>query len=113
MKERTNKFLIVLIMIIQLFDIIIHAMTNQLEILRVTSNIVILLWLTLVLLRKIPSKFLQVAIGSISTYTLLNLVFLVLEGVRTQNGEPRIMLFLLILSTLASSTWFALKRIKH
>ena len=38
------------IALIQLFDIFIHAATNQLEIIRVISNLVILLWLAVIML---------------------------------------------------------------
>ncbi len=35
---------------IQLVDIVIHAATNQLEIIRVFSNLIILAWLTVLML---------------------------------------------------------------
>ena len=40
-----SKLIGTLIAVIQIVDIVIHAATNQLEILRVSSNVIILLWL--------------------------------------------------------------------
>ena len=94
------------IALIQLFDIIIHAATNQIEPLRVSSNIIILLWLAVVASDRFNAKFMQVAVGSIGSYLVLNLIFLILEGVTNPNqgGELRVMLFLLLFLTVGLSS---------
>ena len=99
------KILGVGIALIQLFDIFIHAVTDQLEMLRVTSNIIILLWLAIAAAGKFNGKFLQIAMGSVSAYLILNITFLALEGVRNmeQGGELRVTLFLLVFLTTALS----------
>jgi hypothetical protein len=93
------------IAVIQLLDIIIHAATNQIEILRVSSNIIILLWLAVVASGKVNTKFLAVAISSIGLYLVLNLVFLAREGITNveHGGELRVALFLLMLLTITLS----------
>ena len=94
----------------QLFDIIIHATTDQLEPLRVSSNIVVLLWLAIVAYGKLGTKLPPIAIGSIGAYLVLNVVFLLLEGFTNpeQGGALRSLLFLLVLLTLALSSLLAI-----
>ena len=93
------------IFLLQLFDIFIHAVTDQLEILRVTSNIIVLVWLTITAAGKFNGKFLQIAMGSVGAYLILNIIFLAFEGVRNmeQGGELRVTLFLLNFLTTALS----------
>ena len=93
--------------LVQLFDIAIHAATNQLEPLRIASNLIILLWLALVISGRISARFWQLAAGSIGAYLLLNGIFLVLEGVTNpaQDDALRVMLFLLVFLTVALSAW--------
>ena len=93
------------IILIQLFDLLIHAATNQLEILRVSSNVILLLWLAVTALGRYNTKFLSLAVGSIGGYLALNFIFLALEGVTNveQGGELRGMLFLLMSLTVAAS----------
>ena len=104
-----SKFLVIGIALIQLFDILIHAATNQLEIIRVTSNVIILLWLAVVASGRVNARFLLTAIGAIGLYFILNVSFLAREGLTNvqQGGEPRIMLFLLMFLTLSLSTLLA------
>lgn len=93
------------IAVIQLADIIIHAATNQLEIIRVSSNLVILLWLAVVMLNRYKTKFLQISISSIGLYVVLNYIFLAREGLTNpeQGGSLRITLFLLMFLTVTLS----------
>ena len=51
------------IALIQLFDIIIHAATNQIEPLRVSSNIIVFLWLAVVASGRINAKFVQALVA--------------------------------------------------
>ncbi len=102
--NNTSKWLGVAITIVQLFDIAIHAATNQLEPLRVVSNLIILAWIFVLLSGKLRKKIKSVSLGSISTYLGLNLIFLALEGLTNPNtGAPRNMLFLLVILTTAIS----------
>ena len=110
LKQNTSWSLRVLggvIAIVQVFDIFIHVATNQVEPIRITSNIIILLWLTTVfILSTFNVNFLKMAIGSIVSYLVLNIIFLMLEGVTNaeQGGELRVTLFVLVLLTVTLST---------
>lgn len=94
------------IAVIQLTDIIIHAASNQLEIIRVSSNLIILLWLMVFMLNWYKTKFLQISISSIGLYVILNFIFLAREGLTNpeQGGSLRITLFLLMFLTVTLST---------
>jgi len=104
----TPKIIGILIIIVQLADILIHATTNQLEPIRVASNIVILLWLAVVASGGFKSRSLWMSTISIVAYFILNIIFLALEGVTNaaQGGELRIALFLLMFITLVLSGLF-------
>ena len=65
----------------QLLDIPIHAATHQLEPLRVSSNLVILLWRAAGTSGRLNSKHQLMAVVSSATYLVLNLVFLIQAGV--------------------------------
>lgn len=95
------------IALIQLFDIIIHVVTNQIKPLRVSSNLIVLLWLAVVTSGRINAKFMQAAVGSIGAYLVLNLIFLALEGVTNPNqgGALRVALFLFVFLTVGLSSW--------
>ena len=100
------RVLQIAVAIIQVFDIIIHAATDQLEILRVTSNVIILLWLAIVTTGKFNLKFLQIAATSIGAYLFLNVIFLAMAGMTNveQGGGLRTTLFLLVFLTITLST---------
>ena len=107
MKTLTKKTKIVgvVIILVQLFDIVIHASSNQLEPLRVASNLIILAWVLLLLAGKLGEKIKPVALGSIGAYLGLNFIFLALEGLTNPlSGAPRSMLFLLVILTTALSS---------
>lgn len=103
------------IAITQLFDIMIHAATDQLEPLRVSSNLILLLWLALIVSGRLQANSLRVAVIAILVYLILNVVFLALEGVTNANqgGELRVMLFLLIFITVILSSFLAYLYEKH
>lgn len=102
----TPTILVVIIALVQLFDIAIHAATDQLEPLRVTSNVVVLLWLALLASGKISAYKGQTGVASTGVYLLLNGIFLAQAGFTnpTQGGAVRWMLLLLIALTLALAT---------
>jgi hypothetical protein len=93
------------IALIQLVDVFIHAATGQFEIIRVVSNLIILLWLVVIMLNWYKTKFLQISISSIGLYVILNFMFLAKEGLTNpeQGGNLRIMLFLLVFLTVTLS----------
>jgi hypothetical protein len=92
---------------IQLIDIILHAATNQLEIIRVSANLIMILWLAVVMSGKSNTK--SVALSSIGAYLLLNFIFLAREGLTNveQGGGLRVALFLLMFLTVIPSTILA------
>lgn len=103
------------IAITQLFDIMIHAATDQLEPLRVSSNLILLIWLALMVSGRLQANSLRVAVIAILVYLILNVVFLALEGVTNANqgGELRVMLFLLIFITVTLSSFLTYLYEKH
>jgi len=103
---KSTTLLAISIAFLQIFDIIIHAATNQIEILRVTSNILILLWLVMVGLRKLNTNFLAVSIGSIALYLMMNIIFLAQSGLTNpeQGGELRVTLLVLVFLTIVLSS---------
>jgi hypothetical protein len=109
--QKTTLFLIISIALIQIFDIILHATTNQLEIIRVVSNFVILVWLGSSALGKSNNKFALIAIG---IYLLLNTVFLLQNGFTNpqQNGELRVMFFVLVILTAILSGIYINSRLR-
>lgn len=99
------RVLALAIIAVQLFDIILHAATNQLEPIRVASNVVIIVWLALVLFDKLSTRFLLAASIAIGLYLVLNLLFLAREGITNpaQGDALRLMLFALVFLTVALS----------
>lgn len=106
------KTLGIAIALLQLFDIAIHAATGQLEFLRVASNGIILLWLAVSASEWRNAKGMLAAISAVGAYFILNLIFLVREGLTNpeQDGELRVMLLLLVLLTVLLSRALAYLR---
>lgn len=103
------KTLGIIIAFTQLFDLVLHAITNQLEFLRVTSNIIILLWLMLFLFGKMKISYFA-SFGTIGLYLFSNILFLAQAGLTNpaQGGAPRTLLFILVFLTIVLSTLFTL-----
>ncbi len=95
--------------LIQVFDVGIHAATNQIEPLRIASNLMISAWIALILLGTTVGKRILVAAGFVFTYIGLNCLFLLREGVTNPNrgGELRVVLFGLVGVTVALSVVLA------
>jgi len=102
------------IVIIQLLDIVLHAATDQLEIIRVTSNLVILTWLATSFSGRVKNLF-PISLGAIGAYLLLNVLFLAREGIYNmeQGDSLRVTLFVLLLLTVAFSTLLIYRRNTH
>lgn len=90
------KILLLLLALLQILDILLHGATNQLEPLRVTSNLIILGWLALISSGRFKTR--RAALLAAGSYLALNLIFLALNGVTNpaQGGELRITLFVLV-----------------
>ena len=90
-----------LIILIQVADIIVHVLANQVEPLRITANVIIIIWLLL------PSKNLtkSLSLGSVGLFAILNIYFLSQFGI-TNDGSPRIFFWGAVISTLALSGYF-------
>ena len=92
------------IALVQVFDIVIHVATDQVEPIRITSNIIIFVWLAMMSSGKFEAQNRLMALGAIGAYLVLNLIFLALEGVtNSENGEFRTMLFILLTLTIGLS----------
>jgi len=93
-----------LIIVIQILDVFTHALTNQLEMIRVQSNIVIVLWTIFLYLR--TSKFSKRLLStlSISIYLILNLLFIFQFGIiNQQSGDYRVALIIFVILTASLS----------
>ena len=107
MVSKKNKVLILdaIIIFIQLFDIAVHLLTNQVEPIRIISSVIIII---LVLSKVFSSIPLNQTLGYVAVviYIILNTVFIVQESAWTQNGDFRIVFFLLVISTSLLSIQF-------
>jgi nitrate/nitrite transporter NarK len=97
-----------IIVLVQLFDIIIHVATDQAEPIRIASNIVIVAWIIARLAGWLRDRFRPISLTAIGTYLLLNLIFLSQAGLTNpeQGSELRTMLFLLMFLTVTLSALF-------
>ena len=91
------------IVFIQLLDLILHAATHQLEPLRVSANLLILLWQAFSATGRIQEKSGLVEAAAIAGYLGLNLLFLAQNGLHTPGGELRLTLLGLVAATLLLS----------
>ena len=92
---------------LQLFDIVIHVATDQIEWMRIASNIIIMAWVSALLWGRLSTHVHLVSYGALIAYTLLNALFVARYGVTNpaQDDAPRIVLFILVLFTLGLSMW--------
>ena len=102
-----TTLIVVGLILIQLFDILIHAFTDQLELLRVLSNAVLLGWIGYGFLRSSSQISKGIGYGALTIYLLLNIVFLTMFGIRnpSQGDTLRIVLFILVGLTTGLSIW--------
>lgn len=100
--NRIQKYNIsILIISVQILDIIVHFLTNQLEIIRVQSNIVIMLWTIFLFIQTRSFSKRVITTISISIYLILNLLFIFQYGIVNSNsGDLRIALFIFVLLTI-------------
>ena len=99
------------IVLVQLFDAVIHIATDQLEPIRITANIVIIVWIVAALTGWIKERLRGFSLAAIGVYLLLNLIFLAQNGLTNpeQGGALRTTLFLLVILTVALSALFTIR----
>ena len=97
-----------LLLFVQLFDIILHVAINQVEPLRITSNLLIVQFIIPAYMGWYKGYFLSAAYWLIGGYVVLNLIFIALNGLTNpeQGDAPRSMLFILVIVTVGLSTMF-------
>lgn len=107
---RKFHWLPAIIALVQVFDIVIHVGTNQIEPIRIASNVFIFVWLGIVVSGRLNHMAWRMASGFVGVYVLLNALFLVEEGlINPTNGQFRTMLFVLVGVTLVLSIWLTTK----
>ncbi len=106
------KGLVGAILLIQVFDIVIHVATNQIEPLRITSNLIIFAWIALIMSGKFIDNLFQTTGVFLFAYLACNGLFLVREGVTNPNqgGQLRVVLFVLVGVTVGLSVMLAVFR---
>jgi len=95
-----SNILSLIIIFLQSFDILIHLFTNQFELIRVQSNIIILLWVFYLYIRPNSLGLRLITTLSISIYLILNFLFIFEYGIVNPNDNSlRILLMVLIVLT--------------
>jgi hypothetical protein len=102
---------VVVLGLLQVFDVVVHAATGQIEPLRVAANVLIAGWAIVAVVRRAPLPGLAVP-AALGAYLLLNAVFVALEGATNpeQGGAVRWMLFALIAATTVALLGLAAAR---
>ena len=94
------------IALVQVLDIVIHVASDMIEPIRITSNVIIFVWLGIVVSGRLDQNPWRMASGFVGVYLLLNAVFVVTEGfINPANGQFRTVLFVLVGVTVALSVW--------
>jgi hypothetical protein len=103
---RGFRWLPAVIALVQVFDIVIHVASDMIEPIRITSNVVIFVWLAIVVSGRLNNRPWRVTSGFVGVYLLLNAVFLATEGlINPANDQFRTVLFVLVGVTVALSLW--------
>lgn len=102
---------VVALVLLQGFDVSVHAVAGQIEPLRVAASVLIAGWAIVAVVRHDAARGLavQVALGA---YLLLNAVFVALEGATKpdQGGAVRWLLFALVAATTVAVLGLAAAR---
>jgi|TARA_B110000305_G_scaffold239674_1_gene308123 hypothetical protein len=105
-KQKGSLGLLILIAVIQIFDIIIHIATSQIEPIRVIASTVLLI--AIAVPRLTESRRIIWALGLSGKYLLLNVLFVLEDGfTHAGTGEPRVLLVLIVLSTTLLGVLYA------
>ena len=100
---------LVLLIVLQILDVVVHVATQQIEPIRITSNAVLSAGaLAAVLLAVSASRF---AIPlAVTAYLVLNLLFLAQHGTVNPTTEAlRLPMFVFVLGSLGLSHWLRLR----
>jgi hypothetical protein len=99
------------VILLQVFDVVVHAATDQIEPLRVAANFLVAGSAIVALVRSAAARGLAVP-TALGAYLLLNAVFVALEGFTNpdQGGAVRWMLFALIAATTVAGLGLAAAR---
>ncbi|MEN0001080.1 MAG: hypothetical protein AAF940_09365 [Pseudomonadota bacterium] len=90
---------------LQLVDVIVHIATGQVEPIRITSNVIISAGAIAALFS--PFRATQLVLGTSLLYLVLNLAFLLQQGVvDPATGGLRISLYIFIIGSLALAAWY-------
>lgn len=96
------------ILFIQVFDIVIHVLSHQAEIIRITSNVLVMAWIIAGIYSLKPLNRL-VGIAVLILYLALNVVFIIQAGLLNPYGGYRTVFFILISLTVWLSVLFIRK----
>ena len=109
--SNSSKWFGFAIILVQLFDAAIHIATDQFEPIRITANVIIIVWIIATLTGWIKERFRSYSLAAIGVYLLLNLIFLAQNGLTNpeQGGALRTTLFLLVFLTVALSALFTFR----
>lgn len=108
--RREFRWLPAAIALVQLFDIVIHAVSGMIEPIRVIANVVLLIWLGIVVSGRLNHMAWRVATGSVGVYLLLNAVFLATAGFTNPDdgGQFRTVLVVLVGMSVALAAWLTI-----
>ena len=73
--SNSSKWFGFAIILVQLFDDAIHIATEQFEPIRITANVIIIVWIIATLTGWIKERFRSSSLAAIGVYLLLNLIF--------------------------------------
>jgi hypothetical protein len=99
------------VVLLQVFDVVVHAATDQIEPLRVAANVLIAGSAVVAVVRSAAAGGLAVP-AALGAYLMLNAVFVALAGAANpyQGGAVRWMLFALIATTTVAALGLAVAR---
>lgn len=101
------KLLGMSVALIQIFDAIVHIATNQIEPIRIASNVIMIAWVAGLWAGWLKGQSRRISLGAIGIYLLFNLIFLAQHGLTNPNqGDAlRTALFLFVGLTVLISLW--------
>jgi len=107
-RNESIAFIGVLIIIVQLFDVAVHILSGQVEPIRIASNMLVMFWVSFATFLLYPFSQ-KISFAVLLIYFLLNLIFLLNNGL-LNNGNPRVVFFILIALTLLLSVLLIKKK---
>ncbi|NDJ53770.1 MAG: hypothetical protein GYB68_11880 [Chloroflexi bacterium] len=106
LSPRAITWVLVGVVIVQVFDVAIHIAVDQFEPIRVVSNLTVAAWVGVVLFGWLAGQERRLGIAALGLYVLLNVGFVATQGVINEvTGEFRTLLFILVAVTGALAAW--------